>query len=107
MKDSGYFEYDRDGKRREIAAALPPDIFFDDAPAHESPPERGDRAEMTLRLAQHFDGLPEKQQAAHVRAFLRVNLFDRRTLRKSAALAGCSRSTLLRAETILKRILQR
>jgi hypothetical protein len=71
------------------------------------PSGREDLAESVFRLAQFFDGLPEKQQAAHVRAFLRVNLFDRRTLHESAALAGCSRSTLLRAETILKRLLQR
>jgi len=106
MTPEGYFDYAKDGTRQPVTVSMPPDVFFDDAPAPE-PPERGDRAEMTLRLAQHFDRLPEKQQAAHVRAFLRVNLFDRRTLRKSAALAGCSRSTLLRAETILRRLLQR
>lgn len=72
----------------------------------ESEASRADLAEMTFSLAQHFDGLRPKQVAAHVRAFLRLYRFDRRTLPKSAKAAGCSRSSLLRAETLLTRILK-
>ena len=86
------------------AVAMTPPPHFDDA---EPGAIRADLAEKAFSLAQHFDGLPDKQVAAHARAMLRVFRFDRRTLRASAALAGCSRSSLLRAQTILERVLQR
>ena len=96
MTDSGYFEYDKDGARREIAAAMPPDVYFDDAPALEPPPERGDVDRLRVFIAILKAGR-RHTMPARLAALEYVFRMNGRTMREAAEEAGCELKTFFDA----------
>ena|SRR5450631_3186399 len=105
MKASGYFEYDRDGTRREIAAALPPDVYFDDAPAPEPEPERSD----VDRLRVVFAVMKEGRKATIKRRLLALEYvfgLSPLTMREAAEEAGCELKTFFDSVRKIQQLLR-
>jgi hypothetical protein len=92
MTPEGYFEYGKDGTRQPVNVSMP-EVYFDDAPAPEPPPERGDVDRLRTFIALLKDGR-RATMPARVAAIEYVFRLNGNTLREAAREAGCEVKTL-------------
>jgi hypothetical protein len=95
MTPEGYFEYGKDGTRQPVNVSMP-EVYFDDAPAPELPPERGDVDRLRVFIAVLKDGR-RHTMPARLAALEYVFGLSSLTMRQAAELAGCELKTFFDA----------
>ena len=104
MTPEGYFEYGKDGTRQPVNVSMP-EVYFDDAPAPEPPPERGDVDRLRVFIAILKAGR-RHTMPARLAALEYVFRMNGRTMREAAEEAGCELKTFFDSVRKIQQLLR-